>query len=233
MEVKNNCILCIETATTVGSVAVCSPDQVYSYIESPSEKSHSRNITKMVQDAMALAGCTPMDIEAIAVGAGPGSYTGLRIGVTTAKALCYAWDKPLISVSSLQAMVEQMKLYFPDKHYMPMIDARRMEVYTGLWDSGGTIVYPVQSLVLTEQVWGGTDAIFPLLCAGDGSEKWKSLVGEQKNIQWINGIYPSAKFIKEEAWLKWRLEQVENVAYFEPNYVKAFYTTAKKNEDGR
>ncbi|MFN8416756.1 MAG: tRNA (adenosine(37)-N6)-threonylcarbamoyltransferase complex dimerization subunit type 1 TsaB [Cytophagaceae bacterium] len=224
-------IVIIDTSTSVGSVAVVSKESLLCYIESPTEKSHSKNITHMTEEAMRLAQVGKEDVLAFAVGAGPGSYTGLRIGVTTAKAWCYAWEKPLISVSGLRAMKEMMAHYYPGKVYMPMLDARRMEVYAACWDSEGKMIEKEQAQVLEADTWQGTRAQYSLLCGGDGAEKWKKVLASEDKLEWIPGIYPSTKFMMMEVWEKWEAQKVEDVAYFEPNYIKEFYTTAKKIEE--
>lgn len=224
-------IVIIDTSTSIGSVAVGSREALLSYIESPTEKSHSKNITRMTEEAMTLAQVKPEEVVAFAVSAGPGSYTGLRIGVTTAKAWCYAWDKPMISVSGLRAMKEMMAHYYPGKVYMPMLDARRMEVYTACWDSEGQMIEKEQALVLEADSIQGTREQYSLLCGGDGAEKWKKVLASEEKLEWVPGIYPSAKFMMKEVWEKWEAQKVEDVAYFEPNYIKEFYTTAKKIEE--
>lgn len=221
-------IVIIDTSTSVGSVAVVTREGLLSYIESPTEKSHSQNITRMVEEAMQLAQVGKEDVLAFAVCSGPGSYTGLRIGVTTAKAWCYAWEKPLLSVSGLRAMKEMMQSYYPGKVYMPMLDARRMEVYTACWDEKGEMIEKEQAVVLESDTWEGTRGKFSLLCGGDGAEKWKKVLSSEEKLEWVPGIYPSAKYMIKEVWEKWEAQKVEDVAYFEPNYIKEFYTTAKK-----
>ena len=130
-------ILCIETATRSCSVALAKDGNLLQFKEEVSEQySHSEQLTLFIESLLKEQGIALSDLDSIAVGKGPGSYTGLRIGVSTAKGLCYALDKPLIGISTLEAMASGMEKQSPNKVYCPMIDARRMEVYTAFFQAG-------------------------------------------------------------------------------------------------
>ena len=130
-------ILCIESATRSCSVALAKDGNLFDFKEEVNEKySHSEQLTLFIESLLQQRGIVFSDLDAIAVSKGPGSFTGLRIGVSTAKGLCYALDKPLISIFTLEAMASGMQKKFPNKVYCPMIDARRMEVYTAIFQAG-------------------------------------------------------------------------------------------------
>ena len=219
-------ILSIETSTSVCSVAIHSDGNLIAYQSYHQEKSAATLLPIIIKEMMDNCSIELKTMDAIAVSAGPGSYTGLRIGASTAKGLAFALNKPLISISSLGAMVEAIK-QFPvgDAYLCPMIDARRMEVYCQLvtvekelWDVRPLVVEPDSFGAFTDR---------PIYLFGDGASKTKEVL-TQGNIQWVENIHPSAKDIGRLAEEKFQASDFEDVAYFEPFYLKEFQAKPAK-----
>lgn len=222
-------ILLIETATSVCSVALSRDGQVVSYREVNEPNVHASRLTLFIQAVMKEAKVKYRDLNAVAVSKGPGSYTGLRIGVSTAKGLCFALGIPLIAVDTLYAMAsgflqasdpaEQLRL-------CPMIDARRMEVYMAVFRSGMEMLEPVQARILDEQ----TFAEYPeIVLFGDGAEKCRALFAAYPNIR-IAGFENSARHLSIPAFQKFEEKEFEDVAYFEPFYLKDFVAGKQKGQ---
>ena len=222
-------LLCIETATTVCSVCVTADDKILAHKEINNGFSHAENLHIFIQDVLKEANLTIKQINAVAVSKGPGSYTGLRIGVSTAKGLCYALQIPLISIDTLQSMAYAVaSTKNEDALYCPMLDARRMEVYCAVYDKSLETIIPVNALVVDEksvEVFNLNKAIYFF---GDGMPKVKQLLETNKNALFIDAIFPSAKNMAALASNKFSKKTFEDVAYFEPFYLKDFFTTAKK-----
>ncbi len=158
---------------------------------------------------------------------GPGSYTGLRIGVATAKGLCYALGKPLIAIPTLRSMAEGMKYKLQmtsDKKilFCPLIDARRMEVYSGLFNEAGTAVREVRAEIIDAWSFQEFLAEYPVVFAGEGAEKCKPSLAGHPNALFIDGFMASAVYMAGLAETKFRQKQFEDLAYFEPFYLKEF-----------
>lgn len=188
-------------------------------------------LTTLMADVVKQAGFAFNDLDAIAVAKGPGSYTGLRIGVSTAKGLCFALDKPLLAVNTLRAMTEQIRpLYTPGTRlFCPMIDARRMEVYCALYEQSGAEVQPTTAVVIDESSFEEWLAGHKILFFGDGAAKCKTALGHHSNALFLNElIRPSARTIGKLAADRFRAGDFENVATFEPFYLKEFMTTKPK-----
>ncbi len=223
-------ILHIETATQLCSVALSKDGQVISFRESDEKNAHSRVLTTFIEELQAEAGIEIAAIDAVAVSMGPGSYTGLRIGVSTAKGLCYALGKPLISVSTLQAMAYGMrKTLKPGTGqktekiiFCPMIDARRMEVYTALYDFSLNMIGQINAMIIDENAFSDYFVNHHLVFAGDGSDKCADLFQDTKKATWLRGFNASSTFMIEFAENKFLKKEFENVAYFEPFYLKDF-----------
>jgi len=218
-------ILNIETSTIACSVALAIDGKTIAIKESFTRNSHAENITVFSENVLKKAGLTFPELDAIAVSKGPGSYTGLRIGVSTAKGFCYSLDKPLIAIGTLKALSAGMisKITIPgDCLYCPMIDARRMEVYSALFD------YQLNETRKTEAEIIDADSFKVLLenqkivFAGDGAEKCKTFLQENNNAVFIDELLPSAKFMSKLAEQKFQDGKFENLAYFEPFYLKDF-----------
>ena len=218
-------ILSLETSLKSCSVALHDAGKLMAYEEVIQERSHSEQITILV-DRILRNNSSGKNLSAIAVSKGPGSYTGLRIGVSTAKGLCYAMDLPLIAINTLQIIsAEVNQKYNTEKYFVcPMIDARRMEVYTALFDYENNFIENTRAKILDEEFHKDHLAKKKLIFAGDGSEKLKPLVNSNSNALFAENILPSAKFMGSFAYDAYIKNQFEDIAYFEPYYLKEFYT---------
>ena len=220
-------ILGIETATKNCSVALFEDGIVIAEKEHVSDGyTHSEQLTLFIQEVIYSANVTLNKVEAVALSVGPGSYTGLRIGTSTAKGLCYSLDIPLIAISTLKAMAFAMAKNKISAIYCPMIDARRMEVYSALYDSNNNQLRGVQADVIDKNIYQdflSKEIIF----FGDGALKCKDIINH-KNAKFIEGIYPSAKNLGLLAEVEFENKDFEDVAYFEPYYLKDFVAGKKK-----
>ena len=221
-------ILGLETSTKICSVAISNGNKLLAIKEEGGAYSHSEKLTLFIQDVLSQAGLKLEDVDAIAVSKGPGSYTGLRIGVSVAKGLCYALSKPLIAIDTLQAMALNMSKQKSGKIYCPMIDARRMEVYTALYDEDNNSIEPVNAKIIKESSFADYLKDKPIVFFGDGSEKCKETFLNTENAIFSEEGLPSAEFINELAQQKLLKNEVEDVAYFEPYYLKDFIATTPK-----
>ena len=219
-------ILYLETATRVCSVALANGEKLLSLRETSVSNSHSELITIFIQEVLAEAGHTINQIDAVVVSKGPGSYTGLRIGVSTAKGICYALGKPLISVGTLAAMAYGAVLNYPEIDpgtlICPMLDARRMEVYYALFDKDLHEIKVDSASVITEDYFSEILETNKLLLLGDGAEKCRHLFCKQTAINIIPGFSISARYMVKPGLEKYNHHQFEDVAYFEPFYLKDF-----------
>ncbi len=222
-------ILLIETATSVCSVALSRDGQVVSYREVNEPNVHASRLTLFIEAVMKEAKVKYRDLSAVAVSKGPGSYTGLRIGVSTAKGLCFALGIPLIAVDTLFAMATgflQAGERFEGGRLCPMIDARRMEVYMAVFSAGMEILEPVQARILDER----TFAEYPeIVLFGDGAEKCRALFAGHRNIR-IETFENSARHLSTPAFQKFGEKEFEDVAYFEPFYLKDFVAGKQKGQ---
>jgi len=226
-------ILQIETATTVCSVALATDGVVTAFKQVDQRNVHAEVITLYIEELINTAGLTYDDLHAIAISCGPGSYTGLRIGVSTAKGLCYALDKPLIAIETLEAMafgvIADKSLSIDENTLLcPMIDARRMEVYTALFDASGNKVKYTAAEIIDEQSFSEYLSNKKVLFFGDGAEKCKAVLGNNSNAQFLNGFTNSASHLTKQAKEKFAVKDFVDVAYFEPYYLKEFLVTSKK-----
>ena len=219
-------LLCLETATKSCSVALARDGVLLHFKEEVSEKySHSEQLTLFIESLLQEQRIELSDLDAIAVSKGPGSYTGLRIGVSTAKGLCYALDKPLIGVSTLEAMASGMEKKIPNKLYCPMIDARRMEVYMAFFQAGKQLT-DIKAHIVETNSFSKMLAKKKVLFFGDGAEKCQGLISHV-NATFITDVYPSAKDMVALAENAFMQKQFENIAYFEPYYLKDFVAGVK------
>ena len=222
-------ILGIETSTTVCSVALTRDGATVAREKLYLEKSHSSLLTIAISDLLKHAGVQRQELSAVAVSKGPGSYTGLRIGVSTAKGICYALDKPLISVNTLKAMAHEINRFNTGSALLcPMIDARRMEVYTALFDADLKELDATRALILDEESFAETIAQNQVFFFGNGAAKFQPLVESQSNAAFIEGISPSAEAVAQLAQQSFDQQVFEDVAYFEPYYLKDFIATVPK-----
>lgn len=228
-------ILVLDATTKGCSAAFFEAGKLVSSFELKNEKTSSSKLTLLAEQAIGLSDCGWQELDAIAVGKGPGSYTGLRIAVSTAKGFCFALDKPLISIDSLTAMALAAKVGLPTEKQeewllCPMIDARRMEVYCGIFEAeSSSPVRAIEAVVLDENSFELERKSKPLLIFGDGAEKCKSLWTETDNVYFLDSIpAPTAAMMGELAQRKWENQDFENVATFEPFYLKDFMVTTPK-----
>lgn len=226
-------ILHIETSTTVCSITVSKNNILLSLKETNLGYSHSSVITLYIQEAMKEIGMQLSEIDAIAVSKGPGSYTGLRIGVSTAKGLCYALDKPLIAINTLQALAWGMSnlINKADYLYCPMIDARRMEVYAAIFNQNNDTIKETSAEIIDKDSFSTFLKKQVVVFAGSGSEKCKETLSINKNAIFLNNFEASAKYMVSIAEVKFKNSEFENTAYFEPFYLKDF-VAGKPNVKG-
>ena len=211
----NNYLLHIETATKVCSVAISDNGVVLSLKEASEDAYiHSESLTLFIEAVLVEAGITLNDLSAISVSAGPGSYTGLRIGLSTAKGLCFALNIPLISTDTLDALyhlIENNAL-----NIIPMLDARRMEVYAKIYAGNGEILEELDAVILNETSFSSFE---PFIALGDGASKCKEL-WQGRNIVWKETLLSSAAGQAKLAYQKFNEKAFENLAYFVPIYLK-------------
>ena len=213
-------ILNIETATTNCSVSLSNGGETLVLKEDyNSNFSHAESLHLFIDEVFSSAKIKPSDIAAIAVSMGPGSYTGLRIGVSSAKGLCFSLDKPLISVSTLESLSLQIKI---DKGFIvPMLDARRMEIYSAIFDANHLQIRDIQAQILDKNSFMDYLEKDKVYFIGTGVEKTKSIINH-KNAVFIENKLPSANEMGLIAFNKYTSNVFENVAYFEPFYLKDF-----------
>ncbi|MCF6169972.1 MAG: tRNA (adenosine(37)-N6)-threonylcarbamoyltransferase complex dimerization subunit type 1 TsaB [Bacteroidales bacterium] len=218
-------ILNIETSTTVCSVALAVDGKVVAIKESHTKNSHAVQITLFCEAVLKEYGIGFPDLDAVAVSKGPGSYTGLRIGVSTAKGFCYAIDKPLIAIGTLKAMAAGMienESKPEDFLYCPMIDARRMEVYSAFFDSELNELKKTEAVVVDENSFSDLLSSHKIIFAGDGAAKCREILSHQQHAIFKGGFHPSTAFMAQLSEQKFNQQDFENVAYFEPFYLKDF-----------
>ena len=224
-------ILSLETATSSCSVALSLNGEVLACRELNERNVHASYITVFVDAVLKEAGRKMKDVDAVAVSRGPGSYTGLRIGVSTAKGLCYALDIPLISVNTLEAMAAGLSKsgrFDKEVLFCPMIDARRMEVFTAVFNSKGKEISPVEAKIIDEASFSELLSNHKIIFFGDGAEKCERVLGENENALFVTDFVNSAKDLVDIAGHKFQERNFENTAYFEPFYLKDFLTTQPK-----
>jgi tRNA threonylcarbamoyladenosine biosynthesis protein TsaB len=226
-------ILCIETSTTVCSVALAQNHEVLSMLREDTPNSHSTLLTVLIEQLLAQAGYQVEDLDAVAVSSGPGSYTGLRIGVSVAKGMCFAMDKPLIAITSLEIMVAQFLLQTPDVTaedlLCPMIDARRMEVYSALYRNNLSVVREVLAEIIDENSYEAELKHQKLLFFGDGAAKCRGPI-VHAHAHFVEGVVPLASAMASLAMSRFETRLFEDVAYFEPFYLKSFMATTPKSK---
>ena len=215
-------ILCLETATPSCSVALVHNGEVLACEEDPKGQNHSEKITLFIDSVMKKAGISYNDLDAVAVSMGPGSYTGLRIGVSTAKGLCYAVSKPLIAVSTLEAMAYGGKTIVKKGLLVPAIDARRMEVYAAIFDENINKIKDTEAVIIDENSFYDLKIDHNIYLFGDGADKCAELFANDDKITVIKEFYCSAKYMNVIAQRKLEAKDFVDVAYFEPFYLKDF-----------
>jgi tRNA threonylcarbamoyladenosine biosynthesis protein TsaB len=224
-------ILSIDTSTQSCSIALHNNGELLALSSLFVEKSHSSMLTILIENTLKNAGLAIHELDAIAVAKGPGSYTGLRIGVSTAKGLCLALEKPLIAINSLEAMALQLNGLYDNTHLLcPMIDARRLEVYCLIADNLQNTIENTQAKIIDEQSFLEHLEHKKMIFFGDGAKKCSKII-THKNAFFPNiSIHPSAETIGKMATTKYTNQAFENLVTFEPFYLKEFIgTQPKKN----
>lgn len=230
-------ILLLETATETCSAAIADNGHIVICRESAEGYNHSEKLTVFIGEMFRESGLTPGQLDAVCVSRGPGSYTGLRIGVSAAKGFCYAVDIPLIAVSTLHASAFHLAAnpdefnagMTPDTLLCPMLDARRMEVYTALYDSKGNPIHEVSATIIDSQSFAEELENHTIYFFGNGAEKCKSVI-QHPNARFIPGFQASARFMSVLAVSSFEQHKFEDVAYFEPYYLKDFIATIPRNK---
>jgi tRNA threonylcarbamoyladenosine biosynthesis protein TsaB len=221
-------ILNIDTATTIGSVCLARDGRPLQTMVNEKQQDHAATMALFVKEILATQEVTPDQLDAIAISAGPGSYTGLRVGVATAKGLCYAWGKPLLAISTLQMMAQgaSSELLDEQAYYCPMLDARRQEVYTAIYDYAGHDVKPPSALILTPDAFHTWLEERKIYFFGDGSTKWQQLMKPHQHAVFVpyNISATHMTLLSEAAFEQ---QHFADIAYFSPFYLKPFYFPAK------
>lgn len=222
----------IETATEVCSVALSEGEKLLAVCETADGNSHSKNLLPFIDKALKEAHRELKDIDGVVVSIGPGSYTGLRIGVSTAKSLAYSLEIPVITVSTLESIAYGTIPADITSPYsiIPMIDARRMEVFTARFDENMQLVDDVTSTIVDENTFTELLNKQTAIFCGNGMPKCKSLLEKHENAHFSDNTI-SAKNMVVTALKKWQKEDFADVAYFEPFYLKE-YVAAKPNVKG-
>lgn len=229
-------ILCIETGTDICSVGIARDGELVSLRESDEGRDHAKKVGVFVDELLRETGISPDELNSVAVGMGPGSYTGLRIGVSFAKGLCYGLGIPLVAVGSLDALaavaIEDYDAGILDVDnwenavLCPMVDARRMEVYTRLYDTKGNALSDVTAEVVTEQTFADVRRERQLVMFGNGAAKCREVLPDATYIN----ITPSARGLARLAEQRLSAGQTEDIAYFEPFYLKDFIVIPSKKK---
>jgi tRNA threonylcarbamoyladenosine biosynthesis protein TsaB len=228
-------ILSIESSTKNCSVCLSKGEEIIGFKEESGSYAHAEKLSLFAEEVLQKAEIKFSDLQAVAVSQGPGSYTGLRIGVSLAKGLSFALQIPLIAVSALQAMatnkevVNEAKAISEQCHILPMLDARRMEVYAAVLDTKGKYIEEVKAVVIDEQSFSSYK--FPLLLIGEGAEKTKEILQGNKLIHYSNkDIQASALDFAPLAYKAFLQKDFVNLAYFEPLYLKDFLAVKSKKK---
>lgn len=229
-------ILCIETGTDICSVGIARDGELMSLRESDQGRDHAKQVAVFVDELLRETGVKPDELDAVAVGMGPGSYTGLRIGVSFAKGLCYGLNIPLLAVGSLEALTDvAIKDYeagiiqvdgWDEAFLCPMVDARRMEVYTQIFNSRCEAQSEVSAEIITEDSFSQWRAKGKLVIFGNGAAKCQEMLPDAIYID----VAPSARGLTRIAHQLFEAGKTEDIAYFEPFYLKDFVVIPSKKK---
>lgn len=229
-------ILCIETGTDVCSVGLARDGEIISLRESDEGRDHAKKVAVFVDELLDEIDVMPDELDAIAVGKGPGSYTGLRIGVSFAKGMCYGLNIPLVAVGSLDALAEVAREDYEagilpvegwrESYLCPMVDARRMEVYTQIFSASGEPLSEVAAEIVDENSFAQWRERGQLVMFGNGAAKCRSLLPD---VQCVD-VAPSARGLARLAEERFQRGEVEDIAYFEPFYLKDFVVIPSKKK---
>jgi len=227
---ENITILHIETATDVCSVALSKGSEIIGVKEEAGGNNHAKNLLPFVDEVLQQGGCKIADLNGVAVSIGPGSYTGLRIGVSTAKGIAYTAGIPVMAISTLEGIAQGAKALWAKSsdeqpQIIPMIDARRMEVFTSRYDFNMKPLEEVSAKIIDENTFAELLSEQKVLFCGNGMPKCRELLSTFPNACFIDAPV-SAKNMLPTALRKWQSNDFENLAYFEPFYLKE-YVAAK------
>lgn len=229
-------ILCIETGTDICSVGIARDGELVSLRESAEGRDHAKHVGVFVNELLSETGIAPEELDAVAVGMGPGSYTGLRIGVSFAKGLCYGLQIPLVAIGSLDALAQvaiedneagilDVKAW-DEALLCPMVDARRMEVYTRLYSATGEPLSDVRAEIVGENSFAEVREKRQLVIFGNGAAKCREVLSDATYIN----VAPSARGLARLAEQRLQEGKTEDIAYFEPFYLKDFVVIPSKKK---
>ena len=227
-------IILIETSTALCSTALVENGAVISYSESSAPKAHASLTAVFIQEMLSERGLSLNDCDAVCVSKGPGSYTGLRVGVSTAKGLCFGSGKPLLAAGTLatlaaQAACEDIPCRKEDLRFIiPMIDARRMEVYSAVFSSEGGQLTETTPVIVNEESFAGYLEQGPCLFIGDGAGKCADVIKHPN--AYFHQCHPKASSMLSPALNAYKEKRFEDIAYFEPFYLKEFVATVSKKK---
>jgi tRNA threonylcarbamoyladenosine biosynthesis protein TsaB len=223
-------ILSLETTTEVCSVALSRGTELLHLEETAEPFQHGKMISIYMERCLQAVGIDWKTLDAVAVSSGPGSYTGLRVGTSAAKAICYAHQIPLLEVDTLYALARAMQHQSSGSYtyYVPMIDARRMEVYLAVYDAQLSAHWPVKAMVIDAHTFQDMPSKGRLLLGGNGAPKLQEVLGGQA-IDWYD-VSCSAKWLVEPAFEQWKQKNFQDVAYYRPQYVKPPNITQSKKK---
>lgn len=219
-------ILHIETATEICSVAIGTGESLLAIKEIHEPFKHTSHTTLLIQQCLDEAELTMHDLSAVAVSKGPGSYTGLRVGASIAKGICYAMDIPLIAVDTLASLAWATRQTFDDSIHIPMIDARRIEVYTAVYHQRGEVITTPQSMIIDQDSFSALRSSKSIVFSGNGAEKCRKVLNIE-NARFTETLC-SAKHLISLAFKAFENQDFEDIAYFTPSYIKAPNITKPK-----
>jgi tRNA threonylcarbamoyladenosine biosynthesis protein TsaB len=227
-------ILCLETATNLCSVALCDSAGVVSLRENNELKSHASMLTVFIEQLLKESRIKAQELEAVAVSKGPGSYTGLRIGVSVAKGIAYAASIPLLAIDTTFSMFHGLSGAMKKEGgidlntlFCPMLDARRMEVYYSIYDLSGNRVKDISAEIIDERSFIDIPETQRIILFGDGAMKCKEVIKRQNTV-FKEDFRISASYLQVPAYDAYKNRRFEDVAYFEPFYLKDFITTKQR-----
>jgi len=223
-------LLLIETSTSLCSTALAEDGRIVCSRRSTEPRAHASLTAVFVKEMLEESGWTVRELDAVAVSAGPGSYTGLRVGSSTAKGLCFGGQVPLIAVSTLDILARQaIEAGLPEgcKAILPMVDARRMEVYTAIYSPEGARLTDISPVILDENSFADLFASGPVAVIGDAAEKFAPLRATADGSVFMQ-CCPEASAMLVPAMRKYEKKEFEDTAYFEPFYLKQFIATTPK-----
>ncbi len=224
-------LLALDTATATGSVAVFAQDRLLGSQQIRRQASHARLLMPMVEALLSHLELRPADLAAVGVSRGPGSYTGLRVGVSTAKGLCYALDRPLLSLSSLQSLADGQRELAQrlGACIIPLVDARRMEVYCAPFDAQGQPLGEIEARIVEASSFEEWLTRGKVIFCGDGAEKCRTWLEAHPNAIVLGQALSHASQMGKRLWLRLQAQHVEDLTTFEPFYLKDFRATKPKD----